>query len=241
MEPPAPAAPGQIELASPIEKRYTSDGTEILEALPTALSVRPMTAADLCVPGLGTERFTAQIRARVHGVDVDVLEWRIDPAEADAAYWALIDATGVDLWNLIRERYLDAGGEVPGADGDALVLAWQRAALAAVTDDHESYILVRCRTPSLGTLKVGPLRLGHLRIHREIAAERTEWDGRLAALSKIVGKTIDELRAARIEDANTLWSAVMVLQKKTEDRANLLFARRLSTRSTGGGPETSKT
>ena len=93
MAPPAPAPPEQVDLNSPIEKRYTDDGTEILEVLPTALTVRPMTAADLCVPGFGTERFTVQIRARVHDVDADVRN-NVVLTTAGGSYLAICSSTG---------------------------------------------------------------------------------------------------------------------------------------------------
>ena len=243
--PPADVAePYDYELSAEIPTRrvcdvFKSDDTSVYqEAIPTSLRIRPLVASDLCLPefGAGTMEYNLAIRARVHEVDVPMLEWRVDPADATVANQLIHDATGNDAAVVMMEMFIDAGGSlVPGDVG-----AWAAAARALLADEQGETYLVTCRSEGLGTVKVGPLRAGHERIYQDAAERGTEWAGRLAALAKATGKPLDEIKCARIEDADRLWACYQLLKKKVAERAALLIAARLSSRSTDGAPPTSK-
>lgn len=192
-----------------------------------------MTAADLCLPEYngGQAEYNVAIRARVMGIDMTMLEERVDLADYEEAKWLLQEANGHDAPIEMRSAFEAAGGERLVEDD---IEGWRAAALELLTDEVDNYYLVRTRTPGLGTVKIGPLRVKHTRIYEDVATEQTEWDGRLAALAAASGKSVDELNAARIEDVDTLWTCFAMLKKKSETQALLRYGSRLSSRSMGG-------
>ncbi len=244
--------PFDYELSVPVPPRRIADEfvdadgkapatNEVLpETLPETLRIRPIVAGDLCVPehGMGTAAFNHAMRAKIHGIDTKMLEWRIDAADAAAAFYLLNDATTNDAWSLMRSRFIEEGGE-PLLPMGAELIGWQAAALELFRDEQEGYFLLRCRSEGLGTVKVGPLRVGHTRVYEDVAEEETEWDGRLEATAIATKTDVEVLRSGRVEDAVRLWSCVQELKKKANERALLLYAAQRSSPSTGGDGKTS--
>jgi len=244
--PPADVAePYDYELSAEIPTRrvcdvFKSDDTSVYqETIPTSLRIRPLVASDLCLPefGTGTMEYNLAIRARAHAVDVSMLNWRVDPVDANVANTLLAEATGRDAAAVMSDVFLAAGGELVSSE----IGPWSEAALALLADEQGETYLVTCRTEGFGTVKVGPLRPGHDRIHQDVAERGTEWGGRLAALAKATGKSLDEIRGARIEDTNRLWACYQLLKKKVVERSRLLIAARSSTRTMAAGAEPTST
>ena len=100
---------------------------------------------------------------------------------------------------------------------------------------------VRCRTPGVGTLKIGPLRAGHLRLHAGTAARENEWKGRLVALAKAADRPLGLMLALRPEDAIHAWDAFEALKKKAGQQQNTAIAARLSSRSKAAGVKQTST
>jgi len=194
-------------------------------------------AGDLChrEHDEGTAAFDMAIRAHVHGIELSMLEDRLDPADAEAANVLLHNATGKDAWQVMRQVYWAAGGLVANAG----IHSWRAAALALLADDTDGYYLLRCRTPGIGTLKIGPYRVGHMRTYDDVSLRKTEWEGRLAALAKATGRERGELATMRIEDADRAWSVLQILKKKADRRARSIVDARLSSTSTDGDGKTS--
>ena len=65
-----------------------------------------MTAGDLYHREFeeGTAAFNLAIRAHIHGIELAMLEDRLDPADADAAHFFLHEATGIDAFRPSRSR-----------------------------------------------------------------------------------------------------------------------------------------
>ncbi len=249
LAPPEVAEPSDYELRVPIERQPLSEFTGVtdglpgpadeyrMEVLPTSLKIRPLIADDLCRREFvqGPEAHDLAVRAHVHEVGLEYLEWRIDPGDADAAYYLANSATGVAAWQAVVDVYEGAGGERIEGDLDA----WQTATLALVSDEDGQATLVRCRTPGLGTVRVGPLRLGHIKLYEREAIEKDEWHGRLVALAKATGLPEGQLRKARIEDVLRLWMTLMIQKKKADARALIFFGAAVSSPSTTGDGATS--
>ncbi len=230
----------------PLSEAFTEgDGTKIsdandeviIEVIPETLRIRPMVAGDLYHREYddGNAAFDMAIRAHIHGIDLDMLEERLDPADADAANVLLRDVTGADAWYAMRKIYLDAGGQVV----DAGIHGWRAAAHEILAEEADGYCLLRCRSPGLGTLKIGPYRVGHMRTYDDVSVRKTEWEGRLASLAKATGRELVELEGMRIEDADRAWSCLQILKKKADQRARFIVAARLSSTSTAGDGQTS--
>lgn len=209
----------------------------MIEVIPETLRIRPMVAGDLYHREYdkGSAAFDMAIRAHIHGIELDMLEERLDPADADAANILLRDVTGADAWYVMRKIYLDAGGLVV----DAGIHGWRAAAHELLADENDRYYLLRCRTPGLGTLKIGPYRVGHMRTYDDVSVRKTEWEGRLAALAKATGRELGELEGIRIEDADRAWSCLQILKKKVDRRTRSIVAARRSSTSTAGDGQTS--
>lgn len=256
LEPPKTEAPSKYELGTPIapirigDMFQQQDGSPVPageadqlvpEDLPTHLNIRPLIAADLCVPEFadGDAAFNLAIQAQVHEIDLELLEWRIDPADGEAANYMIHKASGLDAWQLIKKTFAAGGGKlVPGEDDSR---GWKAVSLALFAEPKDDYYLLRCRTPGLGTVKVGPYRLGHGKILEDTVKRSTEWAGRLLALSKMVERPIELISHARIEDVDRMWSLFDVLEKKTEERVSLRIALLSSSLSTAGDGKTSST
>jgi hypothetical protein len=244
LEPPVTREPFDFDLSVPIPKRRVSelrgeggapdDNDILIENLPTSLHIRPIVGGDLCCREFSSG-FDIAVRSKIHGVEADMLEWRVDPSDADAANYLLYDVTGEDAWHKAKDIYLEAGGEDLGESA----IVWQSVAGALLCEEFDGYFLVRCRTAGLGAVQIGPVRLGHLRIYEDAASELTEWDGRFAALSAMTKKPVDQLKAARVEDLDRMWGCLMSLKKKAAERAMFLFAARASLPSTAGPTLTS--
>lgn len=244
LEPPITAEPWDYQLTVPLEQRKMPDGTVIIEQLPTSLHIRPRVAADLCAGDRhdGAEAQQNAIYAKIHGVDLDMLEWRLDAADVQAASLAVDAAGGEEAAGILARAFDAAGGVVLDVDGNEVPdpgLAWWTATQEALTTDQGEYCLLQCRTPGIGTVKIGPIRSGHLRIYDDAAAQHGPWRGRLDALAVITGKTAAEIDNLRPEDALRAWGVVERLKKKLEVRALSNFAAARSTQSTAGAEKTS--
>lgn len=223
-----------------IEPRRDDDGEIIIESSeerPASLTIRPRVADDLCVPGYGSGVFENGALARMLGLPIETLEWRLDPADTEAARVLMIQADGTEAAEVCAKIYEDGGG-TQALTIFAFYDAWRHAARATLTTYHDDHALVRCRTHGAGTLKVGPLRSGHLRIYQETALRATEWDGRLDALAMATGR---DTRLMRVEDVMNLWAAFDVLKKKVEDRRNSIVESMLSATSSTDDTKTSTT
>jgi len=231
----APAAdmtePYEVDLV-PIEPRMAPDGMEIQESedeRPTKITIRAFTAADLCVAEFGSDKFLHAVFARATGVDLDTIEWRMDPSDVEGGFALCGGATGDDASDLCRSTYIEGGGaqHLEGVPGQA----WMQVALTLLTEIEGSVARVRCRTPGVGTLTIGPIRAGHFRMHAGIAARETEWKGRLTALAKACDRSLGQMLALRPEDAIRAWEAFEELKKKAGQRQNTAIADRLSSLS----------
>jgi hypothetical protein len=213
------------------------DDGVLVEVIPDKLRIRPMVAGDLYLREFdeGTAAFNLALRAHVHGIERDMLEFRLDPADAEAAYMFLVKATGTDAWQVMRDIYLGAGGLIE----DVGVHGWRAATHALLAEETDAYYLLRCRTPGIGTIKIGPIRVGHMRIYDDVSSEKTEWEGRLAALASATGRRLSDLERMRIEDVVHAWSCFQILKKKADLRARSIVGARLSSLSTGGDGPTS--
>jgi len=252
LAPPETAEPFDYKLSVAVEPRRIADefvdadgrapatNELVPETLPTSLRIRPIVAGDMCVPEFdaGTAAFNHAMRAKIHGVEFKMLERRLAPADVDAAFYLLNDVTTDDAWSLMRQRFIDEGG-TPMLPMQVEVIGWQAAALELFSSQHDDYFLVKCRSPGLGTLKLGPIRVIHTRIYEDVGDELTEWDGRIAALAEATKVPEDKLKQARIEDVVRLWAQFQELKKKQNERALSLFAAQRSMLSTAGGRATS--
>jgi hypothetical protein len=204
--------PYEVDLV-PIAPRMAPDGKEIQESedeRPTKIKIRGFTAADLCVPHYGTDLFNHSAFARAMGIDLDTVEWRMDPSDVDGGMALCMQATGRDADSLCREIYFEGGGKqfiagVPEA-------AWSKVAQALLTEIDGTVARVRCRTPGVGTLTIGPIRAGHIRLHTGTAArENSEWMGRLVALAKASDRALGVMLTLRPEDCVHAWEAFETL------------------------------
>lgn len=241
----APAAdvgePYEVDLV-PIPPRIAPDGIEIQESedeRPTKITIRGFTAADLCVKHYGSDKFLHAVFARAMKLDLDTVEWRMDPSDVEGGMALCMQANGRDAAELCRDIYFGGGGK-QALDG-APELAWVRVATTLLTEIDSGVARVRCRTPGVGILTIGPLRAGHLRLHAGTAARETEWMGRLAALAKASDRSLGMMLALRTEDAVNAWDAFEDLKKKAARRPNTAIGARLFSTSTAGGKTTSTT
>jgi len=231
--------PYEVDLV-PIDPRVAPDGIEIQESedeRPTKITVRGFTASDLCVADYGSDRFLHAVFARAMNIDLDTVEWRMDPRDVKDGMALCLAATGRDASDLCPDIYFDGGGKQ--ALAGAPEFAWMKVAQALLTEIDGTIARVRCRTPGVGTLTIGPLRAGHIRMHGGTAARETEWMGRLTALAKASGRSLGLMLGLRVEDAMSAWAAFEFLKKKAEQRPNTATAARLSSMSTDGGPKIS--
>lgn len=220
-------APYEVELV-PIPPRIAPDGEEIQESedeRPTKITIRGFTAADLCVDYLD-ERIKHAVFARAMGIDLDTVEWRMDPSDVEGGIALCVQANGRDAANLCREIYFEGGGKQHLAGVPEL--AWIEVAQALLTTIDGSVGRVRCRTPGIGLLTIGPLRAGHLRLHTGTAARETEWMGRLAAIAKASDRTLAQMLTLRPEDAVHAWGAFESLKKKAGHQPSTAIGARLS-------------
>ena len=221
-----------------IDKRVDDEGDEIIEddsERPSKITIRPNVADDLCVPAYGLAEFPNHVFARTVGLPIDTVEWRLWPEDVEAGKVLNTESSGRSAAEECVQAYIDGGGTQDVGEME-MYGAWQAVARELLTTYHDGFALVRCRTEGVGTLKVGPLRSGHLRIYQGEALSKTEWDGRLAALAKTTGR---DCRRLRVDDAQRLGGAFDTLKKKVEDKINTIVGARLSTPSSTGGPKTS--
>lgn len=235
------ADPYEVELV-PITPRIAPDGLEIQESedeRPTKMTIRPFKASDLCVGDYGTDRFVHAVFARAMEIDIDTVEWRMDPSDVRGGISLCMQANGRDAAELCREIYFEGGGKqaLTGTPD----LAWVKVASTLLTEIDGGVARVRCRTPGVGTLTIGPIRSGHMRLHEGTAARETEWMGRLTALAKASDRSLGMMLALRTEDAVAAWEAFETLKKKAEHQPNTAIGARLFSTSTAGGPKTSTT
>jgi hypothetical protein len=240
LEPPEVSTPYEYELTEPVIRRYTSDGTLVKERLPASLPIRPLVAGDLCHPecSVGGVLFRHTIQAGVHGIKRTLLEKQIDPVDADVAEGLVGRASGEDADARVEEIH---GGWFDGFTIAALTVAWGEVCNVLLIEDCGKHMLVQCRTPGLGTIKVGPYLLEQKRVHRDTASTSNEWDGRLAALAlasskpqaegRTVQVSVSELKSARIEDVQRIWHAFELLKKKASEMSTLIALRQLSATS----------
>lgn len=248
LAPPVTADPWQMPLTVPVPERRAKNGDVILETLPTSLRIRPMVAGDLCagdpLERIGSEAQHHAIQAHIHGVDVSMLEWRIDPSDAYAADMAITAGTGEDAAEILARMFYASGGRVVDVDGREVeppALAWLVGALEALSTDHGDHFLLRCRTPGVGEVKIGPVRAGHFRIHADATARFGTWRGRIAALASMLDRPGSEIEALRVEDMIRAYTLFDRLKKKSEARGLSIFDAALSTPSMAGVPATSTT
>lgn len=242
----APAAdttePYEVDLV-PIDPRMAPDGLEIQESedeRPTKITIRGFTASDLCVAHLD-DRIKHAVFARAMGLDFDTVEWRMDPADVEGGIALCVRAGGQDAANICKDLYFEGGGKqlIAGVPE----LAWIEVAQTLLTEIDGTTARVRCRTPGVGVLTIGPIRAGHMRLHTGTAArEKSEWMGRLVALAKASDRALGMMLTLRTEDAIHAWDAFEALKKKAAQQQNTAIGARLSTTSTvAGGPKTSTT
>lgn len=235
--------PYEVELV-PIAPRMAPDGIEIKESedeRPTKIMIRGFTAADLCVAQFNDDRFMHAVFARTTGVELNTVEWRMDPSDVEGGIALCSLAKGADAANLCREIYREGGGKqlIEGAPE----LAWIEVGRTLLTEIDGAVARVRCRTPGVGTLTVGPIRAGHIRMHTGTAASETEWKGRLVALAKACDRALGQMLALRPEDAVHAWAAFEALKKKAGQQQNTAIGARLSATSLAAltAPKTSTT
>lgn len=233
--------PYEVELV-PIAPRKAPDGLEIQESedeRPTKIRIRGFTAADLCVSQHGSDQFLHAVFAKVTGVDLDTIEWRMDPSDVDGGLALVAEATGEDAANICRTVYFEGGGtqQLAGVP----VQAWSEVARVLLTEFDSNVARVRCRTPGVGVLTIGPLRAGHLRLHTSNAARENEWKGRLVALAKAADRPLGLMLALRPEDAIHAWEAFEALKKKAGQHQSTAIAARLSSRTTAAGAKQTST
>lgn len=248
LAPPVTADPWKMPLSVPVPERRAKNGEVILETLPTALLIRPMIAGDLCagdpLERIGGEAQHHAIQAHIHGVDVNMLEWRIDAGDAYAADMAITAATGEDAADILARLFYANGGDIIDVDGRAVdepPIAWLVAALEALSTDHGDSFLLRCRTPGIGEIKIGPVRAGHVRIHADATAKFGAWRGRISALATVLDRPVEQIEALRVEDMIRAWTLFDRLKKKSEARGLSIFDAARSTPSMAGVPATSTT
>ena len=236
------AEPYPIDLI-PISPRIAPDGEPIQESedeRPTNVTIRALTAADLCVREYGTERFTHAVFARALGVELDTFEWRMDISDVQGAILLCSKAGGREASTMCRDLYYEGGGKQ--SLDDAPDLAWIRVSQALLTEYDGDVARVRCRTPGMGTLTIGPIRAGHTRMHMGTAARENEWTGRLAALAKASDRSLGQMMVLRPEDAFAAWEAFETLvKKKQSQQQNSPIGARLSSMFSAGAGPTSKT
>jgi len=235
--------PYEVDLV-PIAPRMAPDGGEIQESedeRPTKIKIRGWTAADLCVAEHGSDKFMHAVFARAVGVDLDTVEWRMDLSDVEGGTALCVQATGRDAAEICRNIYFEGGGRQLLAGTPEL--AWVEVARTLLTEIDGTVARVKCRTPGVGVLTIGPLSAGHLRLHTGTAArERSEWKGRLVALAKASDRPLGMMLTLRPEDAIHAWDAFEALKKKAGQRQNTAIGARLSsTSSAAGGPKTSTT
>lgn len=225
---PAPADPYDVDLVPIPERIDPDDGLVIQETpeeRPSKIKIRAFTAADLCVREMD-DRMMHAVLARATGIDLHTIEWRMDPSDVTGAIALCIEAHGDDASVLARAAYFDGGG-TQALEG-CPIEAWFEVARLLRTEITCDVARVRCRTPGIGTLTLGPLRAGHMRLYTGTAARETEWTGRLAAIAKAADRPLGSIMTLRIEDAVAVWEAFETLKKKAEGRANTPIGSRLS-------------
>jgi hypothetical protein len=230
---PAPdtTEPYEVDLV-PIAPRMAEDGKAIQESedeRPTKITIRAFTAADLCVPHYGSDQFTHSVFARAMGIELDTVEWRMDPSDVEGGIALCMQASGPDASELCRDIYFEGGGKqlISGVPE----LAWMEVAQALLTEIDGAVGRVRCRTPGVGTLTIGPLRAGHMRLHTGTAARESEWMGRLHAAAKASDRALGMMLKLRPEDAILTWKAFEALKKKAGQQQNTAIGARLSATS----------
>jgi hypothetical protein len=228
--------PYDVEIRE-IEPRRDDEGDIIIEELPTKITIRPRVADDQCVPEYGGDASENAVFARTLGLPLDIVEWRMWPEDTEAGKILVADAAGTEGAEVCERLYREGGG-TQKISTLPFYAGWRAVAREVLTTYHDAYALVRCRTPEVGTLKVGPLRSGHLRIYQSRALASTEWDGRLEALAKATGR---DCRRLSLEDARHLWDAFDTLKKKVETRRNSIVASMWSATSSTDDPTTSTT
>ncbi len=237
-EPPSDSVdPYPIDLI-PISPRMAPDGEPIQESedeRPTKVTIRALTAADLCVREYGTDRFTHAVFARALGVELDTFEWRMDISDVQGALMLCSKAGGREASTLCRDLYYEGGGKQ--ALDDAPDLAWIKVSQALLTEYDGDVARVRCRTPGMGVLTIGPIRAGHTRMHMGTAARENEWTGRLAALAKASERALGQMLVLRPEDAFAAWEAfeTLVKKKQSQQQNSPIGAKLSSMFSTGAG------
>lgn len=237
-------APYDVDLIE-IPKRFLQDGTEIIEGpaeRPSKITVRAFRADDLCVSSWGSDEYMHAVFARAVGLDLSTVEWRMDPADVEAGTRLCGAAGGADADDLCSSLYSGGGGEQLLKSSEPVMLhAWIEVARAALTTYDGDTARVRCRTPGVGEIVIGPLKAGHLRLHTGTAQRTNEWNGRLVALAKAGDRSRAEIGSLRTEDVFNLWAAFEKLKKKVEQRTITLVAGQLSRRSSQAGDQTTST
>ena len=233
--------PYEVDLVE-IPPRIAADGLPVQESedeRPSKITIRGFTAADMCVREAGDDRFLHAVFAKAVGVDLDTVEYRMAISDVQGGIELCAAANGEDAAALCRETYFSGGGEQK--IGDVPELAWNAVARALMVEIAGEIARVRCRTPGVGTLTMGPLRSGHLRLHTGTAARETEWKGRLVAIAKASDRSVGQMLALRPEDSVAAWDAFEALKKKAEARPNTAIGARLSSLSSAGPKTTSTT
>lgn len=239
--------PFDFDLSVPIEPLVTEEGTVVRDNdIPTSLHIRAPRASDLChreFVSAGTEAFNNAIHAQVYGVDKTMLGSRVALEDAEAASTLVVNATGVNAWMVMATLFINAGGVVLDAHGnetDSSADAWRACAYALLTTkstERGGVFTLRCRTAGTDTLTVGPLRVLHTQTHEDVSVAKTEWRGRLDALSVACGVDVGVINGLRVEDAARAWACFEELKKKAELAAASKVSVRLSSLSTDG-PQT---
>jgi hypothetical protein len=150
----------------------------------------------------------------------------MDPSDVEGGTALCVEANGRDAANLCRDIYFEGGGRQLLAGVPEL--AWVEVARVLLTEIDGTVARVRCRTPGVGVLMIGPIRAGHTRMHTGTAARETEWKGRLVALAKASDRSLGQMLALRTEDAVHAWRAFEALKKKAEQQTNTAIGARLS-------------
>jgi hypothetical protein len=237
-------APYDVDLVE-IPPRIAADGLPIQESedeRPTKIRIRAFTAADMCVREWGTERGAHAVFAKAVGVDLHTVEHRMAISDVQGGVALCNLAGGDDAAELCRQKYFAGGGEQAiDLDHETMTAAWSAVARALLVEIDGEIARVRCRTPGIGTLTIGPLRAVHLSTHTGTAVRETEMMGRLAAIAKASDRALGQMLALRPEDALAAWYAFDTLKKKAEARSNTAIAAKLSSLYTAGPKTTSST
>jgi hypothetical protein len=259
----APPSDTSAPTVVPVEipERVASTGVVIVESpreRPSTLTLRAHRADDMRVrQDPASEEFEYAVFARLVGVELRTIMERMDIADVEAYRMFCHEAAGTDCAQACCDVYHAADPDGPRLTSNhgAMLDGWRNVALVLMIDIDGNVAAVRCRTPGVGTIKIGPLRIGHLTAMRQATADAGEWAGRLVGVSRASGISEATLRDLRLEDAVAVWVAFATLKKKADERTaekiverqslpsstGSTSAARLSSQSSAASPPTSST